>query len=79
MHEDPLIPNFYDKRNDKKLLVEGQVICIEPLLTPGNAKVGILGIDGWTVFTLDNQPVAMYEHMILIKKDGYEILTHHML
>ncbi len=78
MHEAPLIPNFYDERNDDKILVEGQVICIEPMITTGNAKIGILGTDGWTAFTLDGQVCAMFEEMVLVKKNSYEILTSHL-
>lgn len=78
MHEEPLIPNFYDERNDDKILKEGQVICIEPIMTTGNAQIGILGTDGWTAFCTDNHPVSMFEHMILVKKDSYEILTNHI-
>ena len=79
MHEEPKIPNFYDKKNDAIILTEGQVICIEPMITPGNAKIGISKEDSWTVFCLDKQPVAMYEAMILVTKNGYEILTHHLI
>lgn len=79
MHEPPLIPNFYDKRNDDKILKKGQVVCIEPILTPGNGKMGVLGVDGWTSFCIDNQPCAMFEHMILVKKNEGEILTERLM
>ena len=79
MHEKPYIPNYYDHRkkveNDR--LMEGQVICIEPMITPGNGKMGLMG-DKWTAFVLDRQPVVMYEAMILVKKSGFEILTTHL-
>lgn len=77
MHEKPHIPNYYDPKDDEVFLKEGTVICIEPMLTSGKAKVGMM-VDGWTAFTLDNQPVAMFEHEILVTKDSYEILTTHL-
>ena len=76
MHEEPHVPNWPDPQQED-VLFEGQVICLEPMISPGKGRVGIAAIDGWTVFTLDSQPCAMYEHMILVTKDGYEILTKH--
>lgn len=77
MHEEPLIPHFFDAtRTD--LLKEGSVICLEPILTPGKQGVEISKEDGWTFYTKDFQPVVMYEHMVLVTKEGYEILTKHI-
>jgi len=80
MHEEPLVPH-YNCPKCTQTLDEGTVVCIEPTLVPGqreDARVGIMGEDGWTAFTLSGQPAAMWEDMILIKKDGYEILTTHL-
>ena len=78
MHEDPKIPNFYNKDDEHVLLQEGAVICIEPMITSGN---GIMKIapDGWTAYCPDGQPVVMFEHQILVTKNGSEILTKHIL
>jgi len=78
MHMEPHVPMHYDSAFDSVLLQEGQIICIEPMLTPGNGKIG-LSPDKWTVFVTDQQPVAMFEHMILVTKDGYELLTNHII
>src|SRR3990167_11186179 len=78
MHEEPFIPNYYDKKDDERFLVEGQVICLEPMITPGKGQVIVNPIDGWTASTVDKQPVSMWEHMILVTKDGSEILTTHI-
>jgi len=75
LHEKPNIPNFYDPMYSGLFLKEGDVICIEPHITPGKGDIS-LWIDDWTVFTVDHQPVVAYEHMVLITKDGYEILTN---
>lgn len=73
LHEDPDVPN-YGKENSGPLLKEGMVIAVEPMLNLGTPKVYLLD-DDWTVITADNKPSAHYEHTVLVKKDGYEILT----
>lgn len=73
MHEDPDVPNFGVPHTGPRLK-EGMVICIEPMLTFGDADIYILD-DEWTVKTQDGSDAAHYEHTILVTKDGYEILT----
>lgn len=79
MHEMPHIPHYaiYDDIKLREPLKEGAIICIEPMITPGRGRMAISKEDGWTAFCPDGQPVVMYEHMILVTKDGYEILTKH--
>lgn len=78
MHMKPDIPHFVDYKNPtQEILEEGKVICIEPMITPGKGNMTIAK-DGWTAFVKDGQPVVMWEHMILVKADGYEILTKHI-
>ena len=78
MHMEPCIPHYYDPKYDNILLKEGDIICIEPMCTPGNGRSVIAKEDGWTVFTADRQICVMYEHEILVTVDGYEILTKHI-
>lgn len=78
MHEKPDIPNVYYPEDDAVLLQEGAVICIEPMLTPGNGRMAMAKEDGWTAFCPDGQPVAMFEAMMIVGKDGPEILTKHL-
>lgn len=73
LHEDPVIPN-YGMKDRGDLIEEGMVLCIEPMITLGSHKVKILK-DGWTTVTKDNKPAAHYEHMVVVTKTGYEILT----
>jgi methionyl aminopeptidase len=75
LHEDPTIPNIYRREDEDVILRVGQVICIEPMLTPGNGFAAIWPVDHWMAFCPDGQPVAQYEHQILVKDKGYEILT----
>lgn len=73
LHEAPYVPN-YGKKGLGALLAEGMTICIEPMINLGTEKIRVLG-DDWTVITADKKPSAHFEHMIVITKDGYEILT----
>lgn len=73
LHEDPIIPN-YGLKDRGDVIKEGMVLCIEPMITLGSHKVKILK-DGWTTVTKDNKPAAHYEHMVVVTKTGYEILT----
>lgn len=77
VHEKPDIPSSYYATDDKVFLEEGKVICIEPMLVrSGYGKVNIAP-DGWTAYEITGQPACQFEHMVLITKDGYEVLTKH--
>mgnify|MGYP000620533851 CR=1 FL=1 len=73
LHEDPLIFNFsnFDSSDELK---EGMVFAIEPIFTLGSPKFRQKD-DGWTLVTEDGSISAHYENTVLIKKNGYEVLT----
>ena len=73
LHEDPQIPN-YGLPHRGLLLKSGMTLAIEPMINFGNKEVKVLS-DGWTTITRDKSISAHFEHTVLIKKDGYEILT----
>lgn len=73
VHEDPQIPNWGTSGTGEKLK-EGEVLAIEPMISEGEAKI-ILDKDGWTYRTRDGSRAAHFEHTILVKKDGCEVLT----
>lgn len=73
MHEDPFVPNVGRKDTGIRL-VSGMVICIEPMVQIGTNKT-IVADDEWTVSSADGSMTAHFEHTILVKDDGYEILT----
>jgi methionyl aminopeptidase len=50
------------------------VLCIEPMVAMGTHKIRVLS-DGWTAVTIDKKPAAHFEHTIVVRKDGYEIIT----
>jgi methionyl aminopeptidase len=83
IHEGVLIPNFDVDKNGilpkvaqmaEKVLEEGMIICIEPMINCGKKDVKVLK-DGWTVATVDGQLSAHYENTMIITKDGVEIVT----
>ncbi len=71
MHEEPEVLNYYAKNNDL-ILKEGMVFCIEPMINEGCWQVIT---KDWDVRTKDGKLSSRFEHMILVTKDGYEILT----
>jgi len=78
MHEDPQIPNYVDKNltraEDSIILKEGMALAIEPMVNQGGYEVETLS-NGWTVVTADRKLSAHFEHTVLVKKDGSEIMT----
>lgn len=73
LHEDPAIFNFGEPGTGP-LLKEGMVLAIEPMINAGTKKVRILS-DGWTTVTKDKSKSAHFEHTIVVRENGYEILT----
>lgn len=72
LHEKPEIPN-YGRRGSGPKLQDGMVICIEPMINAGNAKVKFWD-DGWTVSTADGKLSAHFEQMVAIQKGVPDIL-----
>jgi methionyl aminopeptidase len=73
LHEDPKVLN-YGKRGTGAKLVEGMVICIEPMVTLGDYSLR-KSDDGYGYATRDNSLSAHFEHTIAITKSGPRILT----
>ena len=73
MHEDPQIPNF-DTGERGPRLKTGMVLALEPMVNMGTHEVRILG-DGWTAVTADGKPSAHFEHSMVVREDGGEILS----
>ena len=73
LHEAPEVPN-YGKRGSGLLLKEGMVIAIEPMINAGKRNI-IQESDGWTIRTIDKKLSAHFEHSIVIRKNGAEILS----
>ncbi|MFA6934830.1 MAG: type I methionyl aminopeptidase [Sphaerochaetaceae bacterium] len=74
LHEDPNVPNFVNPMEGNPRLRSGLVICIEPMIHLGTARIRTLN-DGWTVVTADSKIGAHYEHTVAVTDDGPRILT----
>jgi len=73
LHEEPQIPCFGQARTGVRLLA-GMVLAIETMVNEGTWEVKILP-DRWTAVTADGLLSAHFEHMVLVAKDGPEVLT----
>jgi methionyl aminopeptidase len=73
LHEDPQIPNFGRAGRGPKLRA-GMTLAIEPMVNMGKKGVRVLD-DNWTVVTKDSKLSAHFEHTVLVRNDGVEILT----
>lgn len=71
MHEDPQVPN-YGRRGSGKVIKDGLVLAIEPMINMGTEKVDFHS-DGWTVTTRDNKNSAHFEHDVAVI-DGKPVL-----
>jgi methionyl aminopeptidase len=74
MHDEPQVP-FYGVKGTGLILRTGKYITIEPMLVNGKNKIYINQSDGWTAMTHDRSLSAQFEHTILIKDNGYEVMT----
>ena len=72
-HEEPQVLH-YGRPNTGLLLKEGMTFTVEPMINIGQEDVIQLD-DGWTVMTRDGSLSAQWEHMIVVTRNGYEILT----
>ena len=73
MHEQPGVPNFGTRGRGTKL-VEGLVICIEPMINAGGRGV-YLARNGWAVHTQDHRKSAHYELTVVVRKGKAEQLS----
>ena len=73
VHEEPQIPNYGKRRNGPEL-VEGMVICLEPMVTVGDWHIK-KAKDGYGFQTADESLSAHFEATIAVKKVGCEVLT----
>jgi len=72
-HEDPQVLHYVNPENDV-VIQPGMIFTIEPMINAGNRHIK-LKKDNWTVLTKDGQLSAQWEHTILIKENGNEVLT----
>lgn len=74
VHEEPYIPNYYDKTLESMKLVPGMIIAIEPMISLGGYQVETMD-DGWTIRMRDKSLCAHFEHTIIITNSGNIVAT----
>lgn len=73
MHENPGVPN-YGRAAHGQRLVDGVVICIEPMVNAGGRGV-YLARNGWAVHTSDHKKSAHYELTVVVRNGKAEQLS----
>ncbi len=72
-HNSLMIPHNIDL-SAKTQILPGMVFTIEPMINAGTWKHAVWD-DNWTAVTTDGKRSAQFEHTILVREDGIEILT----
>jgi len=74
-HQDPSIPHYPSRQASMERLCPGMCFTIEPMINEGTRDTILDRRDGWTVHTRDGKLTAQFEHTILMREDGPEVLT----
>lgn len=73
-HSGLIIPHYDAAPDYDELIEEGMIFTIEPMLTLGTHQWRMWD-DGWTVVTADLSRTAQFEHTLVVRDSGAEILT----
>ena len=73
LHEKPDVPN-YGHQGRGKLLIDGMVLCIEPMVNVGTASAYV-DEDGWSLQTADHKNSAHFELTVVVRSGKPEILS----
>ena len=73
-HSGLIIPHYDSAPRFGDIIVPGMVFTVEPMLTLGTREWEMWD-DGWTVTTLDKSITAQFEHTVVVREDGFELLT----
>ena len=73
-HSGLIIPHYDSAPAYSDVIKAGMVFTVEPMLTLGTHEWDQWD-DGWTVTTKDKSITAQFEHTIVVREDGFELLT----
>lgn len=73
-HSGLIIPHYDSAPTYGDIIKPGMVFTVEPMLTLGTHEWDQWD-DGWTVTTKDRSVTAQFEHTLVVREDGYELLT----
>lgn len=74
LHEDIFIPN-YSIPGSTPMLQANMAVALEPIAGLGEDDTILEGDNGWDTKAKSGQPVAEFEHTVLITPQGPEIMT----
>lgn len=74
IHEEPRIPNYYDKKLESWVIQPGVVIAIEPMITMGDYHIKTAN-DGWSISAADGSLCAHFEHTVIAAEKGITVAT----
>jgi methionyl aminopeptidase len=72
-HSGLQIPHYYEP-SATTVIEAGMTFTIEPMITLGDPSL-YLWDDDWTAVTRDGSRSAQFEHTLVVRADGAEILT----
>ncbi len=73
VHEEPSVPNYYNRSLEQIELRPGMVLAIEPMIALGSHEVETAA-DGWSISMVDKSLSAHFEHTIIVT-DGDAIVA----
>lgn len=73
-HTGLIIPHYDSAPAYSDVIRPGMVFTVEPMLTLGTHEWDQWD-DGWTVVTKDRSVTAQFEHTVVVREDGFELLT----
>lgn len=73
-HSGLIIPHYDSAPMYDDVISPNMVFTVEPMLTLGTHEWDQWD-DGWTITTRDKSITAQFEHTIVVRDDGFEILT----
>jgi methionyl aminopeptidase len=75
MHEDPEVPNFYQKNKKTQTIYSGMAFAIEPMFCQFSNKLIVDEDDKWTVSTVDLGYAMHIEDTVVVDNDRTVITT----
>ena len=73
-HTGLIVPHYDSAPRFNDVIVPGMVFTVEPMLTLGTHEWDMWA-DDWTVTTRDKSITAQFEHTVVVREDGFELLT----
>ena len=72
-HCAPTILHYYEPKATTRI-APGMTFTVEPMLNLGSWQHSMWD-DGWTAVSIDLSDSAQFEHTVLVREDGVELLT----